>query len=331
MNQPVLEISDLQIGYSGRKILNATPYSLKFPPGELFCLMGANGSGKSTLLKTLAGIHNPINGSILLEGRTIKTYTASTLARKLSIVLTEQPQSNHMKVKELIAIGRYPYTGWLGTLTADDMQKTEAAAAFAGITHLWNQSIAELSDGERQKVMIGRALAQDTPLILLDEPTAHLDLPNRVSVMQLLRNLVKRTGKSVLLTTHDLELALQSADKAGLIMPDGSLIAGIPEDLVLQGAFENAFEEKGFRFDKATGNFKIQPSLRGYANVKGNGLLASWTQRALERKGYQVVEEPQSLCVHVIPDKNELILKIKAQSYTCHTIEALLDKIKTLQ
>ncbi len=211
----VVRIDRLAIGYRRKVVAEALSGSIC--RGQLTCLIGSNGLGKSTLLRTLAGFQPPLAGQVEWHDggtwRSLQLMTKAQLSRLVSVVLTERPEVQHMTVAEVVGMGRMPYTGFFGTLTAADRQVVDEALALVGITSFAPRMIDTLSDGERQKVMIAKALAQQTPVILLDEPTAFLDYPSKVEMMKLLRRLAAETGKAILLSTHDLQLALQLADR----------------------------------------------------------------------------------------------------------------------
>src|ERR1044072_3430597 len=211
MEQHVVLTKDLSIGYSHKKAdtVIAQHINLNLQKGSLVALIGANGIGKSTLLRTLTHIQKPRSGSILLNGRELASYSSKELAQNLSLVLTESLPPSNLTVFELVALGRQPYTNWLGTLSQEDIAHVNNAIALTQIEHPADKKHYEISDGQLQKVLIARALAQDTPLIILDEPTTHLDLLHKVSLLRLLKKLADKTGKCILYSTHDLELALQ--------------------------------------------------------------------------------------------------------------------------
>jgi iron complex transport system ATP-binding protein len=188
----------------------------------------------------------------------------------------------------LAALGRHPHTDWSGRMTQRDLDVVRWAMDAVGASALAHRNLGELSDGERQKVMIARALAQESTVIVLDEPTAFLDLPRRVEIMSLLRRLARTTGRAILLSTHDLDLALRSADRILVMQPGAPLQAGAPEDLVLGGVFQRIFRDTGVEFDSHTGSFRIHGAGGGEVLLKGEGVHAIWTQRALEREGYRV-------------------------------------------
>ena len=216
------------------------------------------------------------------------------MARKLSMVLTDRVRTDNLDVYSLVSLGRYPYTGWLGTLSAADKKIISWAIAATQTQAFVHQKMDQLSDGESQKVMLARALAQDTPLIIMDEPTAHLDLPNRIELMRLLHQLARETNKAILLSTHELDLALQAGDQVWLLHADGQLSQGVPEDLVLNGSFEKAFDKAGFSFDKTTGTFNIHQGQGTKVYIKDSGAVAFWTRRALQREGYSIADESQA-------------------------------------
>jgi iron complex transport system ATP-binding protein len=245
-------------------------------------------------MRTLAGLQPALAGHVQIDQVDTQRFSAVELARKLSIVLTDRVEGGNLTVQELVALGRYPHTSWLGSLTAHDEATVREALASTTTTQFATRRVATLSDGERQKVMLARALAQDTSVIVLDEPTAHLDLPNRVQMMRLLHQLARQTRKAILLSTHELDLALQAADRVWLLHGQGQLHTGVPEDLVLSGTFEAAFAHEGLAFNQATGSFTIHEPRGRAVRLEGTGPLAFWTRRALQREGFTLTAEPQT-------------------------------------
>ena len=291
MLKPLLETAGLAIGYPVRRRpprLIAESVDLKLYPGELVCLLGPNGAGKSTLLRTLAGMQPPLRGRVRVAGADPYRLPPRELARRMGLVLTERAEVGALSVRALVALGRYPYTDWTGRLTQQDEMAIDHALAVVGIAAFAPRPVNELSDGEQQKVMIARALAQEPELLLLDEPTAFLDLPRRVELMGLLRRLARESGRTVLLSTHDLDLALRSADQLWLFQPGGSIRVGLPEELVLDGAFQAAFQGDDVVFDPQAGAFKFHHLPVGQVDLIGGDLAALWTRRALEREGFTV-------------------------------------------
>lgn len=303
--QPLIHTQDLSIGYRRKKQhkVIAQHIDLALHPGELVCLLGPNGSGKSTLMRTLAGIQPPLCGEVYLRNHHIKTYSKKKLSKEMSLVLTERKHTGNLSVYSILTLGRYPYLNWFGQLQEEDKNIIKWAIRETGIAPFINNHIDKLSDGEKQKVMIARALIQETPVIILDEPTAHLDLPNRIGIMRLLKKMAKDTGKAILLSTHELDLALQAADVIWLMMPDQSLVTGIPEDLVINGTFASAFQKEGLQFDGQSGTFKFHEwDGKKTVTLKGGQATRTWTARALEREGYVVAPTGD---VHIIIHENE--------------------------
>lgn len=314
----LLTAHDLSIGYAAAQPL-FTDLNLSMIAGELVCFMGPNGIGKSTLIKTLAGLLQPLQGTI-----TIGSSLAQT-EKKLSVVLTDRITASNMTVKELVAYGRYPYMNWSIKLTQQDEEAMEQAIALTRIDQLVDKQIGQLSDGQMQMVMIARALAQQTPLLLLDEPTAHLDLNNRVEIMNLLRELAHTTGKGILIATHELDLALQTADRIWLTGKEQNLLTGIPEDLVLDGSFDEIFKFKGF--DLKTGKVFHKPWRGVSFTVKGSGHELLWTKNALERNGF-IVDDHASYQIEIIPDFKQVSWLFQGKSYT--TLYDLLNALAQL-
>ena len=296
VKDPVLITQNLAVGYLRPRRVVACKINMSLERGEFVCLLGPNGAGKSTLIRTLAGMQPPLNGRVCLRGKALADLSATEVARMLSVVLTDRIGIGIVSARDLVALGRYPHTNWIGRLTDEDEQAVLWALRAADAAHLAHRNVAELSDGERQKVMIARALAQQPDLLILDEPTAFLDLPRRVEIMALLRNLAHATGKAILLSTHDLALALRCADRLCLLPMDGALQTGAPEDLILNGAYEGAFQSEGARFDADTGAFVLNAHLgRSAISVSGQGRAAYWTKHALERAGFRVTDA-ESAC-----------------------------------
>ena len=289
-NSRYIQIKQLAIGYqSGNKNKRvAEQLTADIRKGELVCLLGANGSGKSTLIRTLCGFLSFFEGEVTMMGHSVLRLNEKELSQLVSVVLTDRIVVANATVNELVAYGRSPYTGLLGKLKSTDQQVVDEAISQCGIAHKKDDLLTNLSDGERQKAFIAKALAQDTPIIILDEPTAFLDLPARVEIIQLLREIASNSGKSVLLSTHDLDLALQMADRLWLLQAGGPLICGSPEDLLLQNAFQPMFEKKGIEFDNRTGLFRVKHAEKSTLQVKGHGFGYVLLRRAFARKGIKL-------------------------------------------
>lgn len=283
----LLNFNQLTTGYlQNRKTQEvSTQLSALLRRGELTCLLGANGCGKSTLLKSLCGFLPPLSGHIQINGRPLEMLNRKERARQIAVVLTDRVDNPLLTVAEMVALGRSPHTNFLGKMKPADHEKTWTAMEMAGIATKRESPLNQLSDGERQKALIAKALAQDTPLIVLDEPTAFLDLPARVSVMHLLRKLCKQHEKSILLTTHDLDLALQMADRLWLLGKGPGIMTGAPEDLLLQGKLQSLFENHGIEMDPKTGLFQVRHSCFQKLRVEGHGYPYVLLRRALARHG----------------------------------------------
>lgn len=255
----VLSVHDLMIGYSSKRknAVIAKEINFSISKGNLVGLVGANGVGKSTLLRTLAGMQAALGGMISIHGKSIQDYSPLHLATKLAVVLTEPPATKNLSVQELISLGRQPYTNWIGTLSETDINAVEFALKATETTPLAHRKCFELSDGQLQRVAIARALAQDTDIIVLDEPTTHLDLYHRAYVLKLLKNLASETGKTILFSTHEIDLAIQLADQI-IIMSGEKTYFDEPCNLIVQGRFEMLFPKKTIAFDADTGRFTIR-------------------------------------------------------------------------
>lgn len=329
-----LKLSDVSIGYLRKngQVIVQSDLNLTADKGELIVLIGKNGCGKSTLLRSIACMQPIFNGTIHLDGSDLASITPRKRAKLLSVVLTGQQQVASFSVKELISIGRDPYTGWLGSLTEKDEEIITEAIRLTYLEGFEERKIDELSDGERQRVFIARALAQDTPVILLDEPTSHLDLPNRINILLLLQKLARDTGKTVLISTHELETAMQVADKLWLMEQQQGVIVGVPEDMVLNGSFDKVFHHKSYEFDKEFGSFVVQKQLDKLIKTKvehPQGMMARWTTKALSRKGYKISDE--ALISLTIDEKNKRwVIDYGDFSAIAYSIDEALKQISIL-
>ena len=245
-----LTLRDLYIGYAedASRHIVAETLSASLSKGTLACLVGANGVGKSTLMRTLSGFQPPLRGEVCIDGLPLERYTSRELSERVGVVLTERDSAPDLTIEEVVAIGRMPYTNFWGTLTAKDRQAVDEAIALVGIEALRHKKIGRVSDGERQKTMIAKALAQQTEIILLDEPTAFLDYGSKVSVMRLLQRLAHEQGKAILLSTHDLEIAFQTADEVWVLQRDG-LQTGTLETLEQHGVVSAFLAKNGLHYE----------------------------------------------------------------------------------
>ena len=300
---PVLAAVALFAGYrTGRRghvgVVDGVDAVLR--AGELVCLLGPNGAGKSTLLRTLVGSQRALSGTVLLAGDDMSTMSARERARRLSVVLTDRIDVGMMTARSLVELGRAPRLGWFNSLDGGDHEVVEWAMRVCGATSLAERQVHELSDGERQRVMIARALAQQPDVLVLDEPTAFLDLTRRVELMALLRRLTVDTGLAVLMSTHEFDLAMRSADAIWLLDPNGSFRCGAPEDLALAGHIATAYASDDVHFDHDLGTFVVPPT-GGPAraiSITGEAPAVMWTIRAARRAGWQTVAANEA-AIHV--------------------------------
>ena len=333
MKQNTIHIKDLSIGYPGKGEVKVVAGHINagINSGELTCLLGANGIGKSTLLRTLSAFQSKLSGEIFIQGKEIEQYKDKELSMAISVVLTEKCEVRNMTVTELVGLGRTPYTGFWGTLDEDDKRIVERSISLVKIEKLADRMVHTLSDGERQKVMIAKALAQETPIIFLDEPTAFLDFPSKVEMMQLLHRLSRQTNKTIFLSTHDLELALQIADKIWLMDKMNGVIIGTPEDLSLNGSLSAFFAHKGIIFDIETGLFRVDNEYITKLRLIGEGQGYAMVRKALQRNGILADKEVESeFCIEVGDLKKEGSFTVYSQQgevSKADTIEELLEKI----
>jgi iron complex transport system ATP-binding protein len=330
----VLTVTDLAIGYRNQKTVVreiANGLNLRLNRGELVCLVGPNGSGKSTLIRTLTGIQPPLSGDVALLGKRIADHSPDEKAKTLSVVLTTPVEAGFMTAFDIVALGRFPHTNWAGRLTDEDTGIIHSAIDSVGAGDLTHRFIHELSDGERQKVMIARALAQEPVLMVLDEPTAFLDLPHKIETMRILRSVARSTGKAILLSTHDLNLAIRCADRLWIIDQHGTLVSGIPEDLVLSGIFGSAFGIHGVHFDPVRGEFTIPIEKKGtFSLTAQKSVERIWTWYALERIGYLPANgENEDIAVTIRNDDGTAVWELRTGTATmeCRSIAALIECI----
>lgn len=297
----ILSFESLLIGYSSgknRKIL-LPPLNARAYQGELIAMIGQNGIGKSTLLRTITGLQNTLDGTVIIDGKPIGSYSRIDFARSIGYISTEPVRVSNMKVYDLVALGRFPHTDWLGKLTGKDHDIIMDAIEKVGMHFFINRYFNELSDGERQRVMIARVLAQDTDILVMDEPTAFLDIKSKYEIVHLLHDLSKKRGKTIIFSTHDLNIAVSEADKVWLILKD-SFEEGAPEDLIIGGAFDELFKDSLVRFNQTDGSFTFRNEFKGNINIRGEGISRLWTEKALNRAGYSGSDKNEEIVVEVI-------------------------------
>lgn len=328
--EETIRVSGLSTGYRNKGEtavvthgINASLYS-----GELTCLLGPNGAGKSTLLRTLTAFLPPVAGEIFIESNPLKDYSPAEISRMIGVVLTDRLNVSNMSVEELIGLGRSPYTGFWGRLSVDDRKIVDEAINLVGVGMLRKRMVHTLSDGERQKVMIAKTLAQETPIIFLDEPTAFLDYPSKVEIMQLLRQLAYGKNKTVFLSTHDMELALQIADRIWLIDKTHGVTTGTPEDLAINGALSKYFLREGILFDIDSGLFRIDNRMERSVALSGNGPIYNMVMKALTRKGISAIAPTGDDSLHHITASDGSGLTLDGTEYL--SIGDLIDSLENI-
>ncbi len=326
MDNSVLQLSNLAIGYGKEKNRKyvLSHINLQAKPGQIIALIGANGTGKSTLLKTLAGLIPLLDGEIRLNSKDFNLLTPKEIAFQVSLVLTDRIHTGYLTVGDLVAMGRHPHTDWRGHLGKADTKAVLDALTTTGLTQLIQQDLQELSDGQRQKAMIARAMAQDGGLMLLDEPLIHLDVPSKWEIMNLLQRMAHQRSKTVILATHELDLSLRMADQLWLIDGKGNILTGAPEDLVLDGMISKVFDSEQYIFDQELGAFAMQSEGKK-VKVIGAGTTLIWTKRALERIGYQPVDDEMGIEVLCEDSRStrKWIIVTEERSITCNSISEL--------
>lgn len=287
----IVSLDSFTIGHQKGKPLLAE-LNLTVNRGEMVALIGRNGTGKSTLLKSMIGLLEALDGVCLLDGNLFSEYSLPQKARRVSFVSSQITQLPALTVGELVGLGRMPYTGWMGRLSSDDRALIKQALEEVQMTSFSERKLDCLSDGERQRAMIARAFAQDTPLMVLDEPTAFLDIPNTYELIRLLSRF-RDGGRSIVYSTHDLETAMQCADKMWVIHED-RIFEGSPEDLGLSGLFDDLFSSSGIRYDEQSGRFLLSGMQQGSIRLEGEqGEALIWTRKTLERLGFELVNKAE--------------------------------------
>lgn len=328
-----IELQSLAIGYTAKRNAKivAENINASINEGELTCLLGANGIGKSTLLRTLSAFQPKLSGEIRIQDKELEAYTGHELSRIIGVVLTDPLDIRNMTAEELIGLGRSPYTGFWGTLSIEDKRMIEQAIARVRIENLAHRMVHTLSDGERQKVMIAKALAQETPVIFLDEPTAFLDFPSKVEIMQLLHRLSRDTHKTIFLSTHDLELALQIADKLWILDKEHGLTVGAPEDLSLNGNLSAAFACRGISFDMETGLFRVNNEYTRQVKLLGNGQYYTMARKALARNGIWADKEIESdICIETGSGADDIPYTVHLPHHQPVAVKSIDDLLQTI-
>lgn len=297
-----LSFTDLGIGFTSGKpggYLLLPPLTGTAGKGELIAVIGRNGIGKSTLLRTFSGLQPQLSGHLIVEGTDINSYSRKGLSAKIGYISTEIVRVSNMRVYDLVSLGRFPHTNWMGRIDAADREYIAEALTRTGMTGFSERPVTELSDGERQRAMIAMVLAQDAGIMIMDEPTAFLDITGRYGMIHLLHELTRERQKTIVFSTHDLLMALRLSDKIWLLNETG-LVEGAPEDLMLAGSFNTIFDDSKVIFDPVKGTVSFRKPETGRINIKGAGTERYWTEQAVVRAGFSVSDAPSGIEVEVI-------------------------------
>jgi iron complex transport system ATP-binding protein len=304
--EKILSFESLLIGYKSgaTRIVLLPPLNAFALNGELIAVIGQNGIGKSTLLRTITGVQEALGGRLYLRHKALNEYSRLSLAQNIGYISTEPVRVSNMKVYDLVSLGRFPYTNWTGKLGDPDHEIIYDSIEKVGMKDLAGRFINELSDGERQRAMIARVLAQDTGLLVMDEPTAFLDIRSKYEIVHLLHELSRDKGKTIIFSTHDLLTAVSEADKIWLTLKD-DLIEGAPEDLILNGAINTLFDNSSVDFNASDGSFTLRRKMRGRVFVDAKGSSKYWAGKAVNRAGFEVSDIQSGVMFRIIQSEDQ--------------------------
>ena len=323
----IIYTKSLSAGYRKRKSVTTVLHNvdLELHEGELVSLLGANGAGKSTLIRTICGLQPALSGRVMVGDKDVERLTPRQLSKTIALVTTERTFAGGLTVSELVGLGRHPHTGFLGRLDEHDRQIVATAIEKVGISHKSESYVAELSDGERQKVMIAKALAQEAPVIILDEPTAFLDVASRVEVLQLLHDLARNERRTILISSHDIQQSMALSDRLWIVSDSGEIVSGVTEDLILADKISLLFSNRNVAFDPATGDFLTTRKGARQITLKADSAeLNKWIANALRRNDLLACEadNPQ-IYAHTAND-------IRLNGNRLCSIEELLSALKDI-
>ncbi|MBN2486751.1 MAG: ABC transporter ATP-binding protein [Bacteroidales bacterium] len=322
----LLSTSNLSVGYRTRKKgtnVLLSGLNLEIKQGELITLIGPNGCGKSTLIRSLCGVLPLLKGTVTIGGLDAASLTVSQKSDILGVVLTDPVYEKNMTIFDLVAMGRYHFTNWIGNITSADMEIIGDVLKKTGLAKKAANRLSEVSDGERQRAMIAKVLAQDVDLIILDEPTAHLDLSNRMELLLLLKKLSRKMGKGILLSTHELGLGMQVSDKVWLIDHNGNMEQSIPEELILNNSLNHIFGNNHISFHPFSASFELNPDKGLWVNIIGDGIITACVIRLIKRLGINIARQPQDGAILIEVD--ELRKEIIVNSENPNTFLRLID------
>lgn len=323
----IIYTESLSAGYRKRKSVTTVlrDVNLELHVGELVSLLGANGAGKSTLIRTICGLQPSLEGKVVIGGENVDRLTPRQLSKTIALVTTERTYAGGLTVGELVGLGRHPHTGFLGRLDEHDREIVAAAIEKVGISHKAESYVAELSDGERQKVMIAKALAQEAPVIILDEPTAFLDVASRIEVLQLLHDLARDDRRTILISSHDIQQSMALSDRLWIVTDSGEIVSGVTEDLILADKISLLFGNRNVAFDAATGDFLTTRKGARQITMKADSAeLQKWISNALRRNDLlaREAEDPQ-IYAHAADD-------IRLNGNRLGSIEELISALKDI-
>ena len=323
----ILTINSLLIGYAPGKnpVSILPPISASALSGELVAVIGRNGIGKSTLLRTISRLQPSLGGTVLIDGENVHALSRLQIAQKIGYISTEIIKIGHMRVYDLVALGRFPYTNWIGRIENVDHVIIKEAIKKTGLAHFENRFVSELSDGERQRTMIARVLAQDTDIMIMDEPTAFLDISGKCEIINLMRQLTAG-GKTIIFSTHDFNIAINQADKIWLIQ-ENNLTEGAPEDLLLGGAFDHLFDQAVVGFNPDDGSFSFRTERYGKIFIEGEGAKKHWTAKALDRAGFSITDLKMFPYIKIQSDKNKWVLFTENSAESFRTLYDLINRL----
>ncbi len=314
----IIKGEQVSIGYIKSKQHQILYKKLNFEliEGELVCLIGANGAGKSTLLRSICRMQPYLDGKISIHSKSLEEYRDRDLSLLIGLVLTDKTASGGFTVREVVELGRYPYTGFFGQLSNEDAAIVQHSIESVGIAHKADSYLADLSDGERQKVMIAKALSQECPIIILDEPTAFLDIESRIEIMNLLHKLAHDQNKTILLSTHDIDLAFLLSDKLWMLSKEAGLITGVTEDIILSGKIDQFFNSKNITFNKYSGTFYPIRSSENKVYIDAENEFLFWTINLLLRLGFDYTTNKEDA---------EFVITVRSSHsiFVTHTDESL--------
>jgi iron complex transport system ATP-binding protein len=290
-SEKILSLNSLKIGYAsgGHEKILLPPLTASAKSGELIAVIGKNGIGKSTLLRTLSGLQPSYGGEILFGGKNVRAFSRLELAQKVGYISTENVKVSNLNVYDLVALGRFPYTDWMGNIDPESHNRITDALEMTGMSEFRDRFVSELSDGERQRAMIARIFAQDTGIMIMDEPMAFLDIGSKYDIISLLRLLSQDNAKTIIFSTHDLDMAISQVDKIWLLL-ENELIEGAPEDLMIAGVFDHLFESPKVQFNSYNGTFSFRKKQKKNIYLEGEGPVRHWTDKAVNRAGFSVSE-----------------------------------------